>query len=256
MRTKVEEHEEETMTFLEHLEEFRKMVLRCAAATFLGMVIAVPFLRQILAVILQPLRDIGVDPDTFLFEPNVMGGLRVAVSVAFWSGLLMATPFNVFFIARFVFPGLHRHEKKLILRFSWVAVLLFFVGVTLGYFGTVSHAVYAMAFAIHNYMGTSAEMWYLTGYISMVIRLVLGFGLAFELPLVLLLLGYAGLVDVSSLRHYRRHVVVGLLVMAMVLTPPEPVSQLIMATCLYLMYEVCIVLLWVHEKRSGREVRG
>lgn len=241
----------EGMSFLEHLEEFRRMLLRCAFAILLGMAVAVPFLPQILQILFKPLRDIGVDPESFLASPQVMGGFQVAVSVAFWSGLLMAAPFIVFFIAGFVFPGLHKHEKRIIRRSSGVAVLLFFLGAGLGYFGTVSHALQALGFSIHSYMGTSAGFFHLTEYIAFVIRLILGFGLAFELPLVLLILGYAGLVDATSLRHYRRHVFVGLLVMAMLLTPPEPISQLIMAGCLYFLFEICILLIRVHEKRTS-----
>ncbi len=246
-----EEHD--GMSFLEHLEELRRTILRCAAAILAGMIACVFFVKEILQFLFQPLRDLGVDPETFLIAPQVMGGFRVAVSVVFWSGLLLASPFMVFFIAQFIFPGLHKHEKKLVRRSSGVAVLLFFLGAALGYYGTISYALDALIFRIHNWMGTSAEWIFLTDYIAFVIKLTLGFGLAFELPLVLLILGYADLVDVKTLCHYRRHTAVGLLGLAMMLTPPEPISQLMMAGSLYLLFEICILLLRRHEKkRNGK----
>jgi len=243
---------EETMTLLEHLEDLRKTILRSCMAIAIGMIAVIPFTRRILDFLTQPLEDLGVDPESFLVVPQVMGGFKVAVAVVFWSGLLLASPFIVFFIARFVFPGLHTHEKRLVRRSSWAAVLLFFGGAALGYFGTVSYALQNLLFAIHDWMGTSADWIFLTDYIAFVLKLVLGFGLAFELPLVVLMVGYAGLVDSDTLKGHRKHVVVGLLILAMLLTPPEPVSQLVMGGALYVLYEGCIFLIGRHEKR--REV--
>lgn len=240
---------EADMSILDHLEDFRKTLLRSALALLLGMIACVPFIRHILAFLFEPLEKLGVDPHTFLVVPQVMGGFRVAVSVTFWSGLLLASPFIVFFVAQFIFPGLHKHEKRLVRRSSGVAVLLFFGGAALGYFGTVQYALDALLFSIHRWMGTTAEWIFLTDYIAFVTKLTLGFGLAFELPLLLLILGYAGLIDSASLRKYRRHVFVGLLIMAMMLTPPEPVSQLVMACSLHILFELCILLLRRHEKK-------
>jgi len=237
-----------SMSILDHLDALRKSILRCCLALALGMAIAIPFIREILDFLFQPLRQLDIDPDTFLVVPQVMGGFKVAVSVTFWSGLLLASPFIVFFIAQFVFPGLHQHEKRIIRRSSWAAVLLFFGGAALGYFGTVHYALYNLLFAIHNYMGTTADWIFLTDYVMFVLKLVIGFGLAFQLPLVLLMIGYADLIEAGSLRSSRRQVLVGLLVLAMVLTPPEPVSQLMMGLTLYLLFEGCILLIARHER--------
>lgn len=244
------------MTILDHLEDFRKMLLRSALALLLGMLACIPFIRIILRFLFQPLMALDVDPHTFLIAPQVMGGFRVAVSVVFWSGLLLASPFIVFFVAQFIFPGLHKNEKRLVRRSSGVAVLLFFAGASLGYFGTIRHALDALIFGIHRWMGTSAEWIFLTDYIGFVTRLTLGFGLAFQLPLLVLILGYADLIDSSTLRAHRRHTFVGLLIMAMLLTPPEPVSQLAMACSLYLLFELCILLLRRHEKKSLHPTGG
>lgn len=238
------------MSILDHLEDLRKTILRSCMAIFVGMLISIPFIREILNFLFEPLREIGLDPQSYLVVPQVMGGFKVAVSVIFWSGLLLASPFMVFFIAQFIFPGLHAHEKRVIRRSSWAAVLLFFGGAALGYYGTISYALQNLILTINEWMGTSSEWIYLTDYIAFVLKLVIGFGLAFELPLVVLMVGYADLVESTSLRKVRRHVIVGLLVMAMLLTPPEPVSQIIMAGALYILYEGCILLISRHERKS------
>lgn len=243
---------DETMTFLEHLEDFRKTVLRSVLAIFIGMLVCIPFIQIILDFLLKPLRDLGVDTNSFLVILEVMGSFKVAVAVIFWSGLLLASPFIVLFIVQFVFPGLHAHEKRVIKRSAWATIVLFFGGAALGYYGTAHYALQNLLFALPTFMGLGGmEQVLLTNYIMFMLKLVIGFGLAFELPLVLLMVGYADLVDAASLRKYRRHVVVGLLAFAMLLTPPEPVSQIIMGGALYLLYEGCVLLIARHEKRAA-----
>lgn len=239
------------MSILDHLEDLRKAILRSCMAILIGMGVCIPFIREILAFLFVPLIALGLDPDTFLVVPQVMGSLRVAVSVIFWSGLLLASPFVVFFIAQFIFPGLHAHEKRLIRRSSWAAVLLFFTGAALGYYGTVQYALQTLVIAINQWMGREPDWLYLTDYIAFVLKLVLGFGLAFELPLVLLMVGYSDLIGCESLRKYRKQVLVGLLIMAMLLTPPEPISQIIMGGTLYILYEGCILLIARHERKRA-----
>jgi len=242
---------ESDMSILDHLEDLRSAILRSCTALFMGMVAAFFFTRDILDFLMQPLRRLGVDPDTFLVVPQVMGGFKVAISVIFWSGLLIASPFIVFFIAQFVFPGLHANEKSVIRRFSWLSVFLFFGGAALGYFATVDVALKNLLFVVGDWMGTTTDWIFLTDYIAFVLKLVIGFGLAFQLPLVVLLLGFADLIGADSLRKNRRQVLIALLVMAMLLTPPEPLSQIVMAGTLYLFYEVCILLIAVHQRKQN-----
>ncbi len=247
---------EETMSFLDHLEELRTALLRSVLALLIGMAVCVPFVREILDFLVEPVRQMGKDPDTFFLIPEVMGPFKVAVSLIFWSGLLLASPFIVFFIAQFVFPGLHSHERRLIRRSSGAVVILFFGGAALGYYGTTAYALENLLGTLPQFLGLSIPQVFLTSYISFVLKLVIGFGLAFELPLVLLLIGYAGLVEAGTLSKIRRHVVVGLLVLAMLLTPPEPISQIMMAGTLYVLYEICILLLKIHEKKQQNSRSG
>ena len=103
---------------------------------------------------------------------------------------------------------------------------------------------------IRGWMGIEAE-WTVTSYVAFAIQLMIGFGLAFELPVVVVILGRMGIVSAAQLREKRRHVLVFLLILAMVLTPPDVVTQLLMAVPLAILYEVCILLVWASEKKAG-----
>jgi sec-independent protein translocase protein TatC len=121
--------------------------------------------------------------------------------------------------------------------------------VSLCYFITLKVAL-QMMFRINAWMGLSTEFVELGNYVAFVLKLLIAFGLAFEMPVVLLALGGAGLVTSKQLREKRRHVIVGLLVLAMILTPPDPVTQMMMAVPLVCLYELCIWLIFAKEKRS------
>jgi sec-independent protein translocase protein TatC len=176
------------------------------------------------------------------------------VKVVFATGVLLSLPFMIYFIAQFVMPGLKQREQKMLVYGGLAGSVLFAVGVAMCYIITLPVAVKIM-FYFNNYLGTIAN-WKIDAYLGFVMHLLIGFGLAFELPLFLLILGRMGIVTVEQLCRHRRHVMIGILILAMVLTPPDVITQLQMAIPLYLLYELCILILRLTRRSAQKKMKG
>ena len=236
---------------LEHLDDLRASLLWCSVALALGMIVAIPFAPAIFRMLRAPIAHVTDHPAQFLRSLEITGGFSIAMQMVFWSGLLLSAPFLAFFIARFVFPGLTKHERKAVVGGMAFAVVLFALGVALGYFITLPVALQVM-FRLHDWLGIRAE-WTANSYVSFSMRLLIAFGLAFELPIVVLILGYLGILSSGLLRSKRRHAIVIILVVAMILTPgPDVFSQLIMGIPMILLYELCVWMIWFLEKKKQR----
>ena len=237
--------------FIAHLEDLRRTILWIAAFLILGMLAAIPLTPWVVKLVKIPLAKTGVNPDDFLKVFTVSGGFNIAMKVIFWTGLLISVPFIVFQIGMFVFPGLTRREKRAVLYASGFAGLLFLAGVLMGYFFAVPVALVCL-FQINAWLGVSCAFVELSNYVAFVVQLLICFGLAFELPIVILALGALGLVSSRWLRDKRRHAIVVLMFVAMVLTPStDAFTMLIMAVPMIALYEFCIWAVWFKEKRSG-----
>lgn len=243
----------EEKPFLEHLEDLRQTIFRCLVALGIGMAIAFPVTPQILDLLKAPLAGMLDDPDRFLQSLEVAGAFTVALRVSMWAGLLLSAPFLAFFIGQFVFPGLTEREKSLVYKVGGVTVALFFFGVFMGYIVTLQVALKIM-YRLHDWLGIKAA-WRVNDYVAFTVRLLIAFGLAFEMPVVLVLLGKLGIVNANQLREKRRHAIVLFLVLAMFLTPPDPFTQLAMAIPLTVLYEAGIWIVRATEKREQRILR-
>jgi len=245
-----EYHDPDAKPFLEHLEDLRKMLLRAMGALAVGMCVAFPFTNQIMERLYYPLYRNNLDPNEILNVLEMTGAIKTILTVGLWSGAIISAPFIIFFICQFVFPGLLEKEKKVLVRSSGFAVVLFAVGVAICYFQTLPFAVKVM-FKFADWINVATDTIRLQDYLAFNLKLMLGFGIAFELPEILYVLGHLGLVNSRQLREKRRHILVGLLVLAMMLTPPDPGTQLMLAGPLFILYEVCIWLIYFKEKRDG-----
>jgi sec-independent protein translocase protein TatC len=239
-----------TKSFLGHLEDLRRTLIWSGAALLTAVCISVPLAPHVLHLIKIPLRQAGKDPDQYLRMIEVAGGISIATQLVLWTGVLLSAPFIVFFALRFVFPGLTPRERKAVLNSMWFAVLLFVLGVASGYW-LVLRVTLQWLFAINDWLGVTVDFIRVTDYVALVVKLLLAFGLAFEFPVVLLTLGRLGVVTGASLASKRRHVIVLLLIVAAVITPTvDPVTQTLVALPLYVLYEMCIWILFVSERRS------
>lgn len=240
----------ETKPFLAHLEDLRTTLIQCVAALTVGILIAFPLAPRIFSVLKIPLKGITDDPDTFLRSLEVSGAFMVSLRISFWSGLLMSAPLIVVFIARFVFPGLTRREKDVVVQMSGVSVVLFVFGAMLGYWVTLPVALKVL-FGMNAWLGVRAE-WTVSSYVAFATQLLIGFGLVFELPVAVLVLGRLGLLSSAQLRDKRRIAIVIALIVGAVLTPgPDVFSQLMMAIPLILLYEICVWVLFYTERKAA-----
>jgi sec-independent protein translocase protein TatC len=242
---------DEPKPFLDHLEELRWTLVRCVIALVAGMALCIPAVPLIIKLLKSPLR--AIDPkmaeDLIILSPT--GVVGVILRVGAWSGLLISFPFVLYFITRFVFPGLTGKERNVIRKASGFAAGLFILGVFLG-FAVCTPLALQMLIKFHVWIGMVPQ-WTTQYYIIFVIQLMIGFGLAFQMPVIVLILGKLGLVSHQQLREKRRHVLLGCFVVGMFLTPAEIVSQVVMAVPLYLLFEMCIWILWLDDRRRGED---
>jgi len=234
--------------FLEHLEDLRVTFIKCAVSLAVGILVCLPLTPWILSMLKRPLGIVTDNPDQFLRSLEVGGAFLITMRISFWSGLLLSAPFIVLFIGQFIFPGLTAKEKRLVRGVGGIAVILFILGVFMGYLLTLPAALRWM-FRMHGWLGISAE-WTVTSYVAFALQLLIGFGIAFEVPAVLLGLVKLGLLSYAQLKTARPYAVVAALVLGMLLTPPDVFSQLLMAIPLMALYEICVWISWADEKRK------
>jgi sec-independent protein translocase protein TatC len=227
-----------TETFVAHLIELRNRLLHSVIALLLVFICLFPFSSQLYALLAQPLlaklpkggQMIATDVTTPFFVP-----LKVAMMAAF----LVALPYILYQIWRFVAPGLYAHEKRLVLPLIFASTALFFCGMAFAYF-----AVFPVVFGFITASAPQgvAVMTDIDKYLSFVLGMFMAFGITFQVPVAVILLVRMGFVTVEKLRDIRSYVIVGAFIIGAIFTPPDVVSQFMLAMPLWLLYEVGIVV--------------
>lgn len=179
-----------------------------------------------------------------------------ALHLAFFGGLILASPFVLYFIGQFVMPALKIVEKKYFLRAFWFGTVLFLAGLSVAYFVIMPPAI-KFAELASQLMGISSQIWKAEDYFGFVVKFMLGMGLGFELPVVLLALVKIGLLNYAKLKSMRRYMIVGNLILGALLTTPEPFTQIIMAVALQMLFEVAVWIAWSWERqKKQREAKN
>jgi len=210
--------------------------------------------NQVLGWSVNTNADVAVDAQKMhinLINLNPAGGFFVAFQVAIYGGMLLAAPLVLFFVATFIFPALKINEKKPIFQALIIGGGLFMVGVSFCYFVLMPVALSASQM-YSQWLGLGAYEWRAEDYISFVCKFMLGMGLGFELPVVILTLVKLGIVNYRQLRSMWRYMIVINLVLGAVLTTPEVITQVLMAVPLYMLYEITVWIAWYWEWRDKR----
>lgn len=234
---------------LEHLVEFRRRLLWSFAALGLAFALCFYFARPIFAFLVQPLLQAGQGK---LIYTNVFEAFFAEVKVGFFSALMLAFPVIANQLWQFVAPGLYAKEKRALLPFLILTPVLFLAGAAMAYYVAMPVALHFLLSFQGNIGGVSQEALPGVGnYLDFVTKFIFGFGVAFLLPVLLLLLESAGIVTRDQLRSGRRYAIVGAFAVAAVLTPPDVISQLILAVPLILLYELALIAILFTEKRRS-----
>lgn len=240
---------------LDHLIELRTRLLRCVLALAVGFGICLYFADPILGFLIQPLKDAFPDGEGQLIFTKLYEVFFVELKVALFAGFFVSFPIIANQLWAFVAPGLYANEKKAFLPFLIATPVLFVAGAALAYY-----VVMPTAFAWFLGFGGEAgglkiEALPTAGdYLGLVMQFILAFGMSFLLPVLLLLLNRAGIVTRAQLSGARRYVIVGIVTLAAIVTPPDPGSQLILALPLLLLFEGSLLIMRWQEQ--GKEETG
>lgn len=235
-------------TLISHLVELRARLIRILLVLFLGFLPCAFFARELYSFLAFPLLEklpqggqmIATEVVTPFFIP-----MKVALMVAF----LVTLPHTLYQVWAFVAPGLYSHEKRLFLPLVFISSLLFFAGMAFAYF-----AVLPLVFEFIVYFAPEgvAVMTDISEYLNFVLTMFLAFGITFEVPVFVLILIRTGLVSIEKMKSIRRFVLVGAFIIGAIFTPPDVMSQILLAIPLYLLYELGIILAALSMKQSGR----
>ncbi|BDQ01778.1 twin-arginine translocase subunit TatC [Ignavibacterium sp.] len=240
-----ESYEEKEMTFIEHLEELRWRIIYSLIGIVIGTIVAWIFIDFLVEeILLRPAKENRVS----LQNLKPFGQIFLYFQIALIAGLILSIP-NVFYqFWKFISPALRKHERKYILAIVIFTTVCFLAGIAFAYFVMLP---LALSFAAQFGTQTIKNEFAVDEYMSIIISVMLAAGLVFELPMLSFFLSKLGILKPSFMRKYRKHSIVIIMVAAAILTPgTDPVSQVILAVPLVLLYEISILVSKFSQKKS------
>jgi len=240
--------------FLEHLEDLRWTVVKMAITLFAAMIICFAFRASLSAIMQRPLSQVD-ERVRALQALGITDSFTISFNLAFYAGIVLSFPILLYFLAEFVLPALTAIEKRLLLPSIAVSFALFLVGVLACYYWLLPKTI-AFFFRDAQSMGW-IPAWTVREYYSFVTRFTIGFGLAFELPVVVLALVRFGLVTYELMARTRPYAFVVIFLLAAVITPtPDVLTLMAMGLPMYLLYESCIWIAWLMRRRARQAASG
>ncbi len=233
---------QDQQTFISHLIELRDRLLRAVVAWLIIFVCLFPWAKELYTLLAQPMLA-SLPQGGQMIATEVVTPFFVPVKVAMLAAFLLALPYMMYQAWAFIAPGLYAHEKRIILPLSIASVVLFIIGMAFAYF-LVFPVVFGFVVSIAP--EGVAVMTDINKYLDFVITLFIAFGVTFEVPIVVVALTKMGVVELEALRHGRPYVIVGAFVIAAIVTPPDVISQFMLAVPMWLLYEAgLLVAAWL-----------
>jgi sec-independent protein translocase protein TatC len=245
-------HEDEKIPFTSHLDELRKRLIVCFIAVGAGFVLSYAFKEKLFDILVHPLVQVMKEGDTLIFT-GLPEAFFTYLKVSFLAGLMIASPVVIYEFWMFVAPGLYKNERRMMAPIVALSSLFFVGGALFGYF-----LVFPWGFRF--FLGFATEtirpMPSMREYLGFSAKLLLAFGLVFELPLVITFLAHLGIVSVGFLTKNRKYAVLLIFTAAAILTPPDVVTQIMMAVPLMALYELAIIgaRIFGRKKASSEEL--
>jgi len=238
---------DEKQPFLSHLEELRKRLITCAIGVGIGFVVAYIFSERLFQLLIAPLYTVMPEGDQLIYT-NLPEMFFTYIKVAFITGIMLAAPLIFYELWMFVAPGLYQKEKKYLIPFVVCSTILFVGGGLFGYF-------VVFPFGFKFFIGFSNEyvkaLPSVKQYFSFSIKLLIAFGAVFELPLIIYFLAKMGIVTPEFLKQKRKYAILMTFTLAAILTPPDVVTQCMMAGPLIILYEIGILVSKLARKKKG-----
>ncbi|ODT48643.1 twin-arginine translocase subunit TatC [Devosia sp. 63-57] len=234
---------------LEHLIELRKRLINSAIAIVVLMVICFLLAGNIFDILLNPYRSIYANPgDMELIYTAPQEFFFTQLNLAFFGAIFLGFPYIATQIYGFVAPGLYKHERKALVPYLIATPIFFLLGAAMVYFVVLPMALNFFAGMQTDEIKLLAKV---SEYLGLAMTLILAFGICFQLPVVLTLLAQIDLINVDQLKKGRRYAIVGILIVAAFITPPDPISQIGLALPMYGLYELSIISVrWVQRRRE------
>ena len=240
--------EQQEETFFSHLVELRDRLIRVLMSVGIVFLCLFPWAKELYALLAQPLLA-TLPKGGQMIATDVVGVFLVPMKVALMVAFLIALPYVLYQVWAFVAPGLYAHEKRLALPLVAASVVLFFVGMAFAYF-----LVFPTVFGFMAKIAPEGVAWMtdIEKYLSFVLSTFVAFGVTFEVPVIVVVLVGIGVVDIAKLKEIRPYVIVGAFVIGAIFTPPDVISQLMLAIPLCLLYELGILLARFAGRRPER----
>lgn len=249
-QVKVDELSSSEMGLFDHLTELRQRLIKSLLAVSVGFIVSFFFSEYLFSFLSRPLLEILPEADRKLVFTNLPELFFVYIKVSLFAGILTASPVVFYQIWKFVAPGLYRHERRLLFPFVLISSSFFIGGVLFSYY-----ALFPLAFKFFIGLGNEQVQPMITvkDYLKFATTMMLVFGVVFEMPVIAAFMSRLGILNTQILKKHRKYAIIIIFVIAAILTPPDVVSQMMLAVPMLVLYEISIWFAAIFKKPAASD---